>query len=1114
MSKPIFFDAGGSRRRWSFRTLFASIAMLFIAAGVFALTILDVPAGQPLPIRYERAYALPLGDQMAALRHRIDRGLRSIGREPLHMSRGRPGAKPLTVGFYVPWDGASRVSLQAHLGQLDWVVPATFSISGPAHRLVHTPDQRFNALMAGAQRRPAILPMVQNIAGGVWDGKGAEALLRDIRGRRKMLAGLATTLDRQHAAGVVFDFENMPRESLSDYRAFLHDARTAFAVHKLSVTLTVPAGDPDWDLRAFAKAVDRVFLMNYDEHWQGGTAGPIASQPWFLRQLKDAVASIGRDKLIVAFGSYGYDWHQGQADALTVEEAWLAARDSGAAVRFDPASGNSYFAYNEGGNDHQVWLLDAAAVWNQLRVTRAMGIGSVALWRLGSEDPGVWTDLAQWQGGTVPDLSTIRPLTDVDIEGNGEILRIAATPRSGTRNIVADDDRLIRQETYAVLPSPFVVQRTGVRPKQLALTFDDGPDGTWTPQVLDVLKRKGVVGTFFIVGENGLSHPLMLRRIVAEGSEIGNHSYTHPNMALSTSRGIAVELNATQRLIEAYTGRGTRLFRAPYFGDAEPTTADELGPALEAQKRGYTVVGLHVDPNDWQRPGEDAIVDQVVAQVLAATDDRSGNIILLHDGGGDRAETVAALPRIIDSLRAKGYGFVPVSQLAGLSRDQVMPRVVGTDLLAVRADVGVFAFLAGIGWLLKWLFAVAITLGIARALVMVALALLNQRRERAIVPPPYDPRRLVSVIIPAWNEERVIVSSIERVLASTDALIEVIVADDGSTDRTSAVVSEAFGGDPRVRLLTLVNGGKADALNRALTYAKGEIVVALDADTQFEPDTVGRLVRWFADPGIGAVAGNAKVGNRVNLITRWQSVEYVTSQNVERRALAQFDAMMVVPGAVGAWRRAALDAVGGYPVDTLAEDQDLTIAIQRAGWRVAYDVDAVAWTESPESFQALAKQRFRWAFGTLQCLWKHRAILRTRRPRGLAIVGMPQAWLFQIAFAAVSPVIDLALIVSILGTWLRVSQHGWAQTQSDVLMMGGYWIAFTAIDVLCGWIAYRLEPRERSYPAHLLVAQRFIYRQVMYWVVLKAIGAAISGLGVGWGKLERTGSVGEGAHSA
>jgi cellulose synthase/poly-beta-1,6-N-acetylglucosamine synthase-like glycosyltransferase len=434
-----------------------------------------------------------------------------------------------------------------------------------------------------------------------------------------------------------------------------------------------------------------------------------------------------------------------------------------------------------------------------------------------------------------------------------------------------------------------------------------------------------------------------------------------------------------------------------------------------------------------------------------------------------------------------------------------MPRVTGMDLAAVRADVWIFAMLDVVIKTLDWIFFFAIALGVIRSVGLTGLALFPERRVG--LPQHSTVRPLVTVIIPAFNEERVIEASVRGILASDYEHMEVIVADDGSKDRTSAIVEQAFGHDPRVRVLTLANGGKARALNRALALAKGEIIVALDADTQFETQTIARLVRWFGQKRIGAVAGNAKVGNRVNLVTRWQAVEYVTAQNIERRALTAFDAIMVVPGAVGAWRLSALQAVGGFPEDTLAEDQDLTIAIQRAGWKVGYDEDAVAWTEAPETLRALGKQRFRWAFGTLQCLWKHRAVIAERRPAGLAFVGMPQAWLFQILFAMVSPLIDLALAVSIVGTVMRVMQHGVDQTQTDVLRMGAYWLAFSAVDVACGWVAYRLDVREKRVPVLLLLSQRFVYRQLMYGVVIRAVGSAMAGLGIGWGKLERTGRV-------
>ncbi len=1104
---PVFFDPSGARRRWSQRGLAMLGGLLLAAALVFAFTLVSVSGQAELPLGFERSQPAPLSKQIDTVRRRLRGEGRRLGWLPPRAMV--PAGAPVTLGFYAPWDPASAASLQAHVGDLDWLAPATLSITGPDYRLNALDDPRLARILAGAAKRPLLLPMVQNAAAQNWDGTGSARLLANTAARSRLARDLAAAVVKQQGRGLVFDLESLPAAALANYRLLIAETRARLPAGRQFVAVTLPAGDEDWRPRDFAPVADRLILMDYDEHWDTSPAGPIASQGWFVEQLHATVRDVGAAKLIVAIGSYAYNWTKGRdsADPMSIEEAWLAAHDSEARIVFDPVSGNPGFGYDEDGVHHDVWMLDAATAWNQLRAVDAMGVQGVALWRLGSEDPGIWPVLDRYRSGTPPDLSRIAQTANTDVEGSGEILRITQTPQSGTRSLTFDKHQLVRGETYGKLPTPYVVERTGARAKLVALTFDDGPDPVWTPQILDILETKHVPATFFIVGESALEHPGLLRRIVADGSELGNHTYTHPNLALESTSGSRLEMNATQRLIQAYTGRSTRLFRAPYFGDAEPSTADELGPALIAQQQGYTVVGLHADPNDWQRPGADAIVQQTINAVTNPRPDYSQNIVLLHDGGGDRAQTVAALPKLIDALHARGYRFVPVSTLAGLGMDDVMPRVTGTDLALVRADIGIFMLLAALQILLRWAFFLAITLGIIRGVSIAALAITAPRRK------PVDPahRPGLSVIIPAYNEARVIESSVRRILASDYPGLELIVADDGSTDGTSDIVRAAFGDHPQVHLLTLANGGKAAALNRALAHAHGEVIIALDADTQFEPDTIARLAAWFADPAVGAVAGNAKVGNRVNLVTRWQAVEYITAQNLERRALSRFDAITVVPGAVGAWRRAALDSVGGYPVDTLAEDQDLTIAIQRAGWQVTYDTDAVAWTEAPQTFRALARQRYRWAFGTLQCLWKHCGVMARGRPRGLAWIGMPQAWLFQIVFAAISPFIDLALVVSIVSTANRVAQHGWAQTQTDVVKMALYWLIFSSIDVAAGAVAYHLDGREPRYPVPLLIAQRFIYRQIMYWVVIRAIGAAVGGWWVGWGKLERTGAVTGGA---
>jgi len=293
-----------------------------------------------------------------------------------------------------------------------------------------------------------------------------------------------------------------------------------------------------------------------------------------------------------------------------------------------------------------------------------------------------------------------------------------------------------------------------------------------------------------------------------------------------------------------------------------------------------------------------------------------------------------------------------------------------------------------------------------------------------------------------------------------------------------------------------------------MEIARSEIVIALDADTQFEPDTIARLARWFAaDDRLAAVAGNAKVGNRINIATKWQALEYVTAQNLERRALARMGGMTVVPGAVGAWRKKAIMEVGGYPPDTLAEDQDLTIAVQREGWTVAYDQSAIAWTEAPQSLGQLARQRFRWAFGTIQCVGKHKGIMADGSPRGLAFVGLPQTILFQLLFAMVSPIIDLALVVNVVSTVTSIHEHGYTAVQGDLRVVALFWLLFGAIELTAGLIAFALERREQWRLIVWLIPQRFGYRQIMYYVVIKAVVQALRGPRVGWSSIQRSGKV-------
>ena len=1107
MVEPVFFDPSG-RRALGLRLLkWLGGATLLVVAALFALSLRNLPDAGPLPLHPVRTILAKLG------LHTVSGADLHTGGRPVSGKNWEAGVKglsadkapPLAIGFYTPWDDGSIASLQHHIGQLDWLVPSWLSIYGPDHKIVEEPDLRGRAIIAGAVAHPLLMPMIQNANDGVWDGEGLASLLADPARRAGLIDRLSAYVAAHNAAGIVFDFEEVPASAQGNYKIFLAETRAAFAPHHWLVSIAAPIDDPEWDYAAYAKVTDRLILMAYDQHWETSGAGPIAAEPWFASRLQARLRQLDPARTIVAIGNYSYDWTKGSTSAneLTVGEAWTQAHDNGATIALDPASRNPTYTYTDSGVSHRVWMLDAATSFNEMKIAGAYRVAGTALWRMGAEDPSLWRIWGRG-GSLVPaNLASIPAGTNIDLEGRGEILEVTGTPKSGTRIVTSDAQSLINTESFTQLPTPFVIDRAGYKPGLVALTFDDGPDPTWTPQILDILKREHVPGTFFVVGENGVAEPGIVRRIIAEGNEVGNHTYTHPNLGLESSETARLEIAANERAIEAITGHGTRLFRAPFMGDAEPTTPDEIEPILAAQKLGYISVGLHVDPLDWQQPSSDAIVARTVAGITSTDELNGGQVVLLHDAGGDRQATVDALPRIIETLRAKGYRFVPISELAGMTAAQVNPATPASPVI----DQVVFGATWGLGRIIGALFMVAIGLGIARALALSLFASLDARR-RALQPvPTIDPDRFVSVLIPAYNEAKVIAATVARVLESTDVRLEIIVIDDGSADGTGDVVETIFADEPRVRLLRLANGGKARALNQGLTLANGDIVIALDADTQFEQLTIARLARWFVDPQLGAVAGNAKVGNRNNLATRWQALEYITAQNLERRALSYFDAITVVPGAVGAWRMAALRQCGGYPADTLAEDQDLTIAVQRAGWSVIYDQSAVAWTEAPESFGALMKQRYRWAFGTLQCLWKHRAILRTGAPRGLARIGLPQAWLFQIGFGIVSPLIDLGLFISLVATGLSVFQHGAAASTAELTRLSIYFAVFSAIDLFAAWTAFRLEPAENRRLLWLLLPQRFGYRQMMYYVVVKAVGAALSGPRVGWGKLERAASV-------
>ncbi|MFF8031210.1 glycosyltransferase [Streptomyces sp. NPDC016626] len=618
---------------------------------------------------------------------------------------------------------------------------------------------------------------------------------------------------------------------------------------------------------------------------------------------------------------------------------------------------------------------------------------------------------------------------------------------------------------------------------RLVLTFDDGPDPVWTPKVLDVLKRHDAHAVFFVTGTMASRYPDLVRRMVDEGHEIGLHTFNHPDLALQSTERIDWELSQNQLAITGAAGIRTSLFRPPYSSFADAMDNETWPVTRYIGSRGYLTVVNDTDSEDWKRPGADEIIRR------ATPEGGEGAIVLMHDSGGDRSQTVAALDRFLPGLKEKGYAFDNLTE--ALDAPGAHSRVTGVDLWKGKAWIFLVQAAEKITDVLVVGLAVIGTLVIGRFLLMLLLSGAHARRVRRTGfrwgPPVTGP---VTVLVPAYNEAKCIENTVRSLMAS-DHPIEILVIDDGSTDGTARIV-EAMG-LPNVRVIRQLNAGKPAALNRGLANARYDIVVMMDGDTVFEPSTVRELVQPFGDPRVGAVAGNAKVGNKDSLIGAWQHIEYVMGFNLDRRMYDVLGCMPTIPGAVGAFRRSALEPIGGMSDDTLAEDTDVTMALHRAGWRVVYAENARAWTEAPETVQQLWSQRYRWSYGTMQAIWKHRRAVIEKGPSGrFGRVGLPFVSLFMVLAPLLAPLIDVFLLYGIV----------FGPTGKTIVA----WLGVLAIQAVCAAYAFRLD-RERMTHLISLPLQQILYRQLMYVVLLQSWITALTGGRLRWQKLRRTGVV-------
>jgi len=1020
-----------------------------------------------------------------------------LNRSQFHKQRVHK--KQIRAAFYVNWDKQSFYSLKEHITQFNMVFPEWFFLSPTKDTIVTKIDNK--ALLVMRYYKTDIVPILSNFVNGQFDGARVHNIIIHPAKRKALINEIVIKLKRYGFKGVNIDFEDLTETTDEYLITFQRELFTELHRHNMIVTQDIIPGNMDYNLRELKKYNDYLLLMAYDQSSMMTQPGPIAEQNWIEGVLDSYGKDLPSEKTILCLAAYGYDWAEGrQGKPVTYQGAINKAQAAGASVKFDSINYNLNFDYTDNQNEkHKVFFTDAISNFNAMRLAVEYGLAGTSLWRLGSEDPRIWNfyyknlsyQELESKRFDFSKLSLIKPTQNINYVGDGDILDVVAEPHEGRVKLNLNDDYAVfDKEEYVILPSSYVVHRIGIADKKLVLSFDDGPSNEYTPKILDILKRENVPATFFMQGENMEVNLPLVERIYKAGYEIGNHTFSHPNVAEISNEKTDLELNATRRLLECITQRSTILFRPPYDADVEPRDYHDLIPVIRAKKQNYITVAESIDTRDWEKNvSADSIFERVRRQI------QNGNIILMHDAGGNRKATIEALPRIIKYFKAQGYTFTTVADLIHQNKDFVMPKLDSDDLFLSRSDWyianGVFLFIQ----VIFALFIVATILSVFRLILLAVLAYIKKRKEKKYLenlPASTDFCPKVSIIVPAYNEEVNIVSSMNNLLKTDYPEFEIVFVNDGSKDRTFEVAKAAFEGNPKVRLFDKPNGGKASALNFGIEHAMGEIMVCIDADTQLQSDAVSFLIPHFIDEDVAAVAGNVKVGNEVNLLTRWQAIEYITSQNFDRRAFDLLNSITVVPGANGAFRKTALEEVGLYTTDTLAEDCDVTIRLLREGYKVVNDPKAIAYTEAPESVNMFLRQRFRWNYGIMQCFWKHKDTLFNSKYQWLGWAALPNLLFFQLLLPIIAPLADLITIIGLL--------------MGNGMNLLGYYLLFLSVETLSAAVAFSFEGESKK-RLIWLIPQRFYYRQIMYYVAIKSLNKAIRGGVMSWGVLKRTGNV-------
>lgn len=993
----------------------------------------------------------------------------------------------VTMGFLVQADRASLASFTAHADKMDIVVPDWYSL--PKHtttdcQITEQINEEVRYLLH--QTDVSIIPRLSNYAADKWQVDQLRTLLRTPSKRSCLAESIADAVRRTDSKGVNIDFEELSAEDRPSLTEFFLELADRLHRQQQLLTIDIPVNASAFDLHALSILSDATILMAYDQHDPTSRPGPIAAQDWVRASLERTLALIPPEKLILGTASYGYNWNINTpnlpANSASYKQLIQLAHNASAKPTMETASQNMRFGYTDSHDQkHEVWLLDENTHWNQHRLIQKHALAGASLWRLGSEDPALWAFFGQTTTGTLAKTSFIEPLDTRQLQHESEVFTMAAAAQTGEVQRHSNEEGEILGVNYLRTPNSYTIERIGqpIPKEHLMLAFTGPLEPLWTPKILDLLTTSSVPAMFFLTKDQAEDAPKLVQEIARRGFLIGSVATAAAQQSLSPTV-IHTELNQLQQKLISLTGKKTTLFQVPLRKTYSILDQSAARTLEKVSQLGY----VSIDSDIILEYTPDASAEQLISALDGRLAHQESRIVTMHNFNSEQA--IALLPPLLEQLKIKG-AITSLDQAIQLPRERLEPSATLTERIQ-SSVLNVAGRINEKKWnVIMWIFLFTNVLSMARILFLAIFALRTKHLKKR--PSNSTRQTLITVVIPAYNEEKTIRRTIAGVQHSTHTNFIVMVVNDGSTDRTAQIVEQMHKKDPRIQLINKPNAGKFSALNIAFQNATTDIVVTIDADTILYPRTLDALIMPFEDPLVDAVCGNVEVGNVCNLLTGFQALEYITSQNFDRRAFEALNCIGVVPGATGAWRRQRVLEIGGYEADTLVEDADVTLRLLQHGGKIVYAPEARSRTEAPSTIEDLSKQRLRWSFGTFQCLRKH---AKSFFHGTLGWIALPNIFFFQILYPILSPIGDLVFI--------------WALFTGQIRSIIVGYLFFIFIDFVGSVLAFRLEKRSPKLLL-LIFIQRFFYRQFMYIIAFRSILRILRGTRQGWNKLTRVGSV-------